>query len=121
MIGRLSASKKFKISSDDRDLLEDVWVEYRQAIEMANVYSNILSNMLNAFSSLISNKLNTVMKFLASITLVLMLPNLVASVYGMNIPLPFQESPHAFIITMALSVVLASSAAIFFLRKPPFA
>ncbi len=117
MIGRLSASKKFKISADDRDLLEDVWVEYRQAIEMANVYSNILNNMLNAFSSLISNKLNSVMKFLASVTLVLMLPTLVASIYGMNIPLPLQESPYAFIFTMSLSVILAGTAAVVFLRK----
>ncbi|MEI6054798.1 MAG: magnesium transporter CorA family protein [Lentisphaerota bacterium] len=117
MIGRLAASKKFKISADDRDLLEDVWVEYRQAIEMANVYSNILSNMLNAFSSLISNKINSVMKFLASVTIILMLPTLVASIYGMNIPLPFQESPYAFIFTMAISMFLAGTAAIIFLRK----
>ncbi|HBM15059.1 MAG TPA: magnesium transporter [Lentisphaeria bacterium] len=117
MIGRLAASKKFKISSDDRDLLEDVWVEYRQAIEMANVYSNILSSMLNAFSSLISNKLNSVMKFLASVTLVLMLPTLVASIYGMNIPLPMQESPYAFIFTMTISIILAGTAAAIFLRK----
>lgn len=117
MIGRLAASKKFKISADDRDLLEDVWVEYRQAIEMAHVYSNILSNMLNAFSSLISNKINSVMKFLASVTIVLMLPTLVASIYGMNIPLPFQESPYAFIITMMISMILAGTAAIIFLRK----
>lgn len=117
MIGRLAASKKFKISADDRDLLEDVWVEYRQAIEMANVYSNILSNMLNAFSSLISNKINSVMKFLASVTIILMLPTLVASIYGMNIPLPFQESPYAFIFTMAISMILAGTAALIFLRK----
>ena len=117
MIGRLSVSKKFKISTEEKDLLEDVEVEYKQAIEMANVYSNILSGMMNAFASLISNNLNAVMKFLASITLVLMLPNLVASIYGMNIHLPFQDSPFAFPMTMAIALLLAGLGAFFFLRK----
>lgn len=117
MIGRLSVSKKFKISAEERDLLEDVEVEYKQAIEMANVYGNILSGMMNAFASLISNNLNAVMKFLASITLVLMLPNLVASIYGMNVHLPFQESRFAFPMTMAIAILLAGLGAFFFLRK----
>ncbi|MDO9548982.1 MAG: magnesium transporter CorA family protein, partial [Candidatus Marinimicrobia bacterium] len=63
---------------------EDILIEYRQAIEMANVYSNILSGMMDAFASIISNNLNVVMKILTSITIVLMLPTLVASFYGMN-------------------------------------
>ncbi len=117
MIGRLSGTKKFEISDDDRDLLEDVWVEYRQAIEMAKVYSHILSNMLNAFSSLIGNRINKVMKFLASVTIVLLLPTLVANIYGMNIPLPLQKSPYAFIFIMVLSLILAGTTAILFLKK----
>ena len=93
MIGRLSIQKKFRLNTDHRDLLDDVLVEYRQGIEMASVYSNILSGMMDAFASVISNNLNVVMKFLTSVTIILMLPTLVSSIYGMNIDLPFQHSP----------------------------
>jgi magnesium transporter len=103
MIGRLASVKKFKIGSDDKDLLDDVIVEYRQGIEMANVYSNILSGMMDAFASVISNNLNVVMKLLTSISIVIMFPTLIASIYGMNVSLPFQDSPHAFLLTMIVS------------------
>ena len=107
MIGRLSIQKKFKLNPDHRDLLDDVLVEYRQGIEMASVYSNILSGMMDAFASVISNNLNVVMKFLTSVTIILMLPTLVSSIYGMNIELPYMHSPHAFLITMGSSLALA--------------
>ena len=117
MIGRLPSVKKFKISSDDKDLLDDVLVEYRQAIEMANVYSNILSGMMDAFASVISNNLNVVMKFLTSISIIMMFPTLVASVYGMNVTLPFQDSPHAFLITMIISFGLSVAGVLVFLYR----
>jgi magnesium transporter len=120
MIGRLSAQKKFKINTDDRDLLDDVLVEYRQGIEMANIYSNILSGMMDAFASVISNNLNVVMKFLTSITIILMLPTLVASVYGMNVELPFQHSPHAFLLTMGFSAILAVISVLLFMYRKWF-
>ena len=89
------------------DLLEDVITENRQAIEMSNIYTNILSGMMDAFASVISNNLNVVMKRLTSISLILMIPTLIASVYGMNITLPFQQSPLAFLGIIAGSVVLS--------------
>ncbi|MCF7791740.1 MAG: magnesium transporter CorA family protein [Victivallales bacterium] len=117
MIGRLSSVKKFKINSDDKDLLDDVIIEYRQAIEMANVYSNILSGMMDAFASVISNNLNVVMKFLTSISIILMFPTLVASIYGMNVALPFQNSPHAFLITMVMSFGLSFIGVLLFVYR----
>jgi magnesium transporter len=95
---------------------EDILIEYRQAIEMANVYSNILSGMMDAFASIISNNLNVVMKILTSITILLMLPTLVASFYGMNVSLPFQNSPHAFLITIGISIFLSIVSAIILIR-----
>jgi magnesium transporter len=120
MIERLSRAKKFKIDADDKDLLEDVVVEYKQAIEMSNVYSNILSGMMDAFASVISNNLNVVMKFLTSITIILMLPTLVASIFGMNVALPFQNSPYAFIMTMVISLMLAIGGVVFFFNRKWF-
>ena len=107
MIERLQRTNYIKLDQDDNELLEDVTVEYKQAIEMANVYSNILSGMMDAFASVISNNLNVVLKFLTSVTIILMIPTLVASIYGMNIQLPFQNSPSAFLITMIISFGLS--------------
>ncbi len=107
MIGRLEHTRQLDIPDKDLDVLEDVAVEYRQALEMATIHSNILTGTLDTFASIISNNLNNVMKFLTSITLVLMLPTLVASVYGMNVALPLASHPHAFTILMILSVLLS--------------
>jgi len=120
MIGRLSIQKRFKLNTDHRDLLDDVLVEYRQGIEMASVYSNILSGMMDAFASVISNNLNVVMKFLTSVTIILMLPTLISSIYGMNIALPFQESPYAFLITMGGSLGLAIICVVLFMYRKWF-
>ncbi|MEW5826401.1 MAG: magnesium transporter CorA family protein [Candidatus Bipolaricaulota bacterium] len=108
------------LTEEEEDLLEDVRVEFGQARELADIYSNIHTGMMDAFASIISNNLNTVMKFLASITIILMLPTLVASIYGMNIHLPFQDSPHAFWITLAASVVLSAIGVVIFLRMKIF-
>jgi magnesium transporter len=105
---RLHKTPFLKMSPEDEDFLEDVIVDNKQAIEMANIYSNILSGMMDAFASIISNNLSVVMKVLTSVTIILMLPTLVASIYGMNVPLPFQESQHAFLITMVTSFALAA-------------
>jgi magnesium transporter len=86
-----------RFNEDELDLLEDCLTENKQAIEMANIYSNILSGMMDAFASVISNNLNVVMKRLTAINLILMVPTLIASVYGMNVSIPFQNSPFAFL------------------------
>ena len=70
---------------EDHDLLEDVLIEVRQAIEMANIYSSIISGMMDAFASVISNNLNVIMKVLTSITILLTIPNIVFGFYGMNV------------------------------------
>ena len=102
----------------EEDLLEDVITENRQAIEMANIYSNILSGMMDAFASVISNNLNTVMKRLTMISISLMIPTLFASLYGMNlIHLPFSKSPIAFFGIIAVSVVSSIVGTLFFARS----
>lgn len=77
---------------EDQDLLEDVLIEVRQAIEMANIYSSILSGMMDAYASVISNNLNVIMKILTSLTILITIPNIVFGFYGMNVAgLPFSE------------------------------
>lgn len=77
---------------EDEDLLEDVIIENKQAIEMVEMYSNILSSMMDAFASIISNNLNIVMKFLASVTIILAIPTMISSFFGMNVDVPFGEN-----------------------------
>ena len=117
MMERLSKIRTLELSEDDNDLLDDIIVDNKQAIEMANIYSNILSGMMDAFASVISNNLTIVMKFLTSVTIILMLPTLVASIYGMNVELPFQHTPHAFFITIGLSFFLSSVGVLIFLKN----
>ncbi len=120
MMERLQKSGIFKMYPDDRDLLEDVLTENRQAIEMVSIANDILSQMMDAFASIISNNLNVVMKFLTSVTIILTLPTLVASFYGMNVPLPLQDSPYAFLITLSFSFLLSVAVVIIFLKKDWF-
>ena len=87
---------------------------------MANIYSNILSGMMDAFASVISNNLNVVMKLLTSFTIILMIPTLIASIYGMNVELPFQHSAHAFLITIGISLSLAVTSVLIFLKNKWF-
>lgn len=114
---RLSKIRALELNEDDKDLLDDIIVDNKQAIEMGNIYSNILSGMMDAFASVISNNLTIVMKFLTSVTIILMLPTLVASIYGMNVELPFQHTPHAFFITIGLSFLLSSVGVLIFLKN----
>jgi magnesium transporter len=117
MMERLQRSQLFKAYPEDEDLLEDVLTENQQAIEMTNIANNILSSMMDAFASIISNNLNTVMKFLASITIVLSLPTMVASFYGMNVDLPLQNNPLAFVVVALLSVGVSILVALIFARR----
>ena len=98
--------KIIKLYDDDEDILEDAITENRQAIEMAQIYSNILNGTMDAYASIISNNLNGVMKFLTSITIVLAVPTMISSFWGMNVNLPFQNSPIGFVLMIFISVVL---------------
>lgn len=120
MMERLQRSQLFKAFPEDEDLLEDVLTENQQAIEMTNISSNILSSMMDAFASIISNNLNAVMKFLAAITIVLSLPTMVASFYGMNVELPFEHVPWAFGLVIALSLLLSVGVIFVFVKRDWF-
>jgi len=117
MMEKFNTTGCMRMTDEDRDLYEEMIIENRQAIEMANIYTNILSDMMDAFASVISNNLNVVMKLLTTVTIILMIPTLVASFYGMNVELPYQHSPHAFLLTLAISLVIAAVSIIIFWRK----
>lgn len=114
---RLDSIKKYP---EDEELLEDVIIENKQAIEMANIYSNILSGIMGAFASVISNNLNMVMKFLTSVTIVMAVPTMVASFFGMNVPVPLEGQPFAFLIVILISLFLALLSAGLLFRKKMF-
>ncbi len=120
MMERLQRSQLFRTYPEDEDLLDDVLTENQQAIEMTNISSNILSSMMDAFASIISNNLNSVMKLLASITIVLSVPTMIASFYGMNVNLPFESHPNAFLITMGLSFAISSTVVYIFWKHDWF-
>jgi magnesium transporter len=117
MMERLHRSGFFRTYPDDEDLLEDVLTENQQAIEMTNIASNILSSMMDAFASIISNNVNAVMKFLAAATIVVALPTLIASLYGMNVPLPFQDNPFAFLLVLVVAVAVVVIVIRIFMRR----
>lgn len=106
-LARANTARQLQLSEDDRDYLEDAMVEYQQAFETATIHANILNGTLDTFASLINNNLNNVMKYLTAATIFLAVPTLVASIYGMNIGLPWQNSPHAFLMVMGVSGLLA--------------
>ena len=107
-----------KLYEEDEDLLEDVIIENKQAIEMVEMYSNILMNMSDTFASSISNNLNIVMKFLASITIILSVPTTIFSLWGVNVPLPFQENEWGFFLVITIAMICSAVAiALLWMKK----
>ena len=107
-----------KLYEEDEDLLEDVIIENKQAIEMVEMYSNILMNMSDTFASIISNNLNIVMKFLASITIILSVPTTIFSLWGVNVPLPFQENEWGFFLVITIAMICSAVAvALLWMKK----
>lgn len=117
---KLLKTEKVKRYPEDEDLLEDVIIENRQALEMANIYSGILNSTMDTFSSVISNNLNVVMKSLATVTIIMSVPTMIASFYGMNVPLPGQNQPYGFPIVLGIALLIASIVAIIFRKKDLF-
>jgi len=117
LLERLQRTQLFRMYPDDEDLLEDVITENQQAIEMVNISSNILSSMMDAFASIISNNLNVVMKILASVTILVSLPNMITSFYGMNVDLPLQENPIAWEFILGVCLFMVGVALFIFARK----
>lgn len=115
---RINVIKKY---SEDEDLLEDVIIENKQAIEMANIYSGILSGTMDAFASIISNNLNIVMKLLTSITILMTIPTMFSSFFGMNVMnIPFATSPFGFWIVVGISIITVIIVAFILLKKNLF-
>lgn len=123
VLEKLLRTDVIKKYPEDSELLEDVIVENKQAIEMANIYSGILSGMMDAFASVISNNLNIVMKVLAIITIVMSIPTMIFSAYGMNTNtkgMPFAERPGGFFIIVLVAVLLSVIVGICFVKLKMF-
>jgi magnesium transporter len=103
--------------SIDKELFEDVEIELRQALETTNIYSDILSGMMDAYASVISNNLNVIMKLLTSISILLMIPTLIASFYGMNTPNSLENNQYGFWIVLAISFIISSLGMLLFKKK----
>ncbi|MCI9246227.1 MAG: magnesium transporter CorA family protein [Clostridia bacterium] len=109
--------KIIKLYEEDEDILEDSIIENKQAIEMAKIYSDILNGTMDAYASIISNNLNRVMKYLTSITIILAIPTMVASYWGMNVSVPLQDNPWGFPIIFIFSIMIAIVATIWLGKK----
>jgi magnesium transporter len=103
---KLERTNILGLNEEERDYLKDLIIDNSQAFEMATIYTNILSSSLDAYASIISNNQNVVLKRLTYVTIALQIPILAASIYGMNVPLPFQTSPVAFWLPIVLSVAM---------------
>jgi magnesium transporter len=103
---KISRTNVLKLNEEERDFLEDLIVETSQALEMANTYTNILNSTLDAFASIISNNQNEVLKRLTTLTIFLSVPILIASIYGMNVPIPYKDTHYAFWVPVILSIVI---------------
>ena len=109
-----------KFSEDDIDLLEDVIIENKQAVEMVEMHRTILESMMDGFASIINNNVNVIMKFLAAITIILSIPTMLGTFWGMNVVVPFGHTPWGFLIIITLSIIAAFAAAVFFNKKGMF-
>jgi len=107
LLARLRNTKYIRPDTYSEELLEDVIIENKQAIEMANIYSDIQSGMMDAFASIISNNLNIVMKQLTTVTVILMIPTLVSSFFGMNVPNNLETNNFSFYGILGVSILLA--------------
>jgi len=105
---------------DMADLFEDIIIDNSQALEMANIYTNILSGTMDAYSSIISNNLNVDIQRLTLVTILLSVPTFIASFFGMNIPLPFQDSPYAVVYITLIAVGFSLLLVWYFQRKRLF-
>lgn len=106
---------------EDQDVLEDVIIENKQAIEMTEIYSNILASTMDFFASVISNNLNIVMKVLASVTILMAIPTVIGGIFGMNfIKMPLINNPYGFEITMVITSLLTFGAAYLLYKKDMF-
>jgi magnesium transporter len=117
---KLERTNFLELSESEKEFLADLIVDNSQALEMANIYTNILSSTLDAFASIIANNQNEVLKRLSVITIVLTFPVLISSLFGMNVPSGFEDSRYAFYVVAILSLTISLAIGYFFLRKKIF-
>jgi magnesium transporter len=120
ILEKMIKTESIKKYPEDEELIEDVIIEVKQAVEMSEIYSGILNGMMDAYASIIANNMNVVMKFLAIATIVLSIPNIITGAYGMNIAsesMPFARNPHAFLIINVIAVVLSLICLYYFMHK----
>ena len=120
LLMKIARTNFLGLNEEEKEFLEDLVVDISQGLEMANIYTNILSSTLDAFASIINNNMNNVLKRLTSITIILSLPALVTGIYGMNVPIPYSASPHAFYIPLILSVGISIVISWYFMKKKWF-
>jgi magnesium transporter len=120
VLERLLPGKFIKMYEEDQDLLEDTIIENKQAIEMANIYGSILSSMMDAFASIISNNQNVVMKFLAAITIVLSVPNVIFSFFGQNFVWPYGSNPFMWLYVTVGAIVITLLVAYILYKRDMF-
>ena len=104
---KILRGRVIKLYEEDQDLLEDVLIEVKQAVEMSNIYSSILTGMMDAYGSIISNNVNLVMKRLTLITIILAIPTIIYSFFGMNVPLPLPTVWTPTLLSMVVTVIMA--------------
>lgn len=109
-----------KTTEEDIDLLEDVIIDTKQAIEMVDMHRMILEAMMEGFASIINNNLNQVMKFLAAMTIIMSIPTMIGGLWGMNVPVPYGNNPFGFLIVVLLSVIVSIVVVYYFRKKGMF-
>jgi magnesium transporter len=116
VLEKIKRHELFKQYEEDYDLIEDTIIESRQAMEMCSIHRDILNGAMDAFASVISNNVNTVMKTLTVVTIVLTIPTLVASFFGMNVRIPFEDKPAGFWIALVISTILSTIGAVILIK-----
>ena len=117
ILQRIMSGKVIKLYEQDQDMLEDIVIDNKQTIEMTKIFSKIISNIREAYSSILNNNLNKIMKFLAAMTVILTIPTIIGSVYGMNVDLPFQQTNFIFTFLLASSLFIAAFVVLLFYKK----
>jgi magnesium transporter len=117
LLMKMERTNFLNCDEEEREFLADLIVEFSQALEMADTYTNILSSTMDAFASIINNNMNIVMKRLTAITIILSVPALVAAFFGMNVQFPYENSPVGFYIAIVLSILVSVVLSLYFNKK----
>lgn len=117
VIEKISKFEELRDKKEELELLDDVMIENKQAIEMSDIYRDILSGTMDAFASIINNNVNIVMKLLTIITIILSVPTLIASLWGMNISLPLENNPLGFWIIIIASIIITVIVALILIKR----